>query len=82
MRRKLTRPWTDHDAKELRRLAAAKWTVGRIGARLKRSARSVKIRAKAYGITLAVQPSHLRKEIAYVEKPADAPSCAEQPLPL
>lgn len=53
MRRSLRRPWTDDDIRQLRNLAAAKWSVARIGARLRRTPRVVKFRARLNGIGLA-----------------------------
>jgi hypothetical protein len=52
MRRKLSRAWTAEDINQLRQLAAAKWSVARIGARLRRSPRVVKMRALLNGIQL------------------------------
>jgi hypothetical protein len=52
LRYKLARPWTPEDIEEFRRLAAANFSALRIAAKLKRTVRSIQLRARVYGITI------------------------------
>lgn len=70
MRRKLVRDWSPDDLGELKRLAVAGWSVGRIAARLRRSVRVVKVRAKLNGIVISGVRVRLRKSESVFEQAA------------
>jgi hypothetical protein len=59
-------------------LAAAKWSPGRIGARLKRSPRVVKIRALLNGISLAADK---REVVGHAIPPGASYRQSEQEMP-
>jgi hypothetical protein len=69
MRRKLCRAWTADDIDQLRKLAAARWSAARIGARLRRSPRVVKIRALLNGIQLGSEQVEVPGSLLAVRNP-------------
>lgn len=72
MRRKLSRAWSAEDIDRLRQLAAARWSAARIGARLRRSPRVVKIRAALHGIQLG----HEQAEVSAILSAEASPRLA------